>query len=932
MVNMTQADAVYWVNTIYTSPFDFDNTNFSYAQGGDPQCVDLVKYYFSHLGYPIGSIGNSGYAYDLRNNYNVYTHYLVIDNNGTTPPEPGDVFVNNAYCYGAGFTGHTGIVTYIDSDRDVYGFVDWNGAGGRNKAGSGERTLYGFSYLIRPLFISPDPPAAPVISANRDYLLDNETITITWGGVSGTAYYEYYLTAYPEGYAYTNFTDHGTLTVPSVTFYGPDLKNGHYSFFVHGANSAGWSPQSNWIEFDVYASDYVPVVTEVYDGHIYALYDLEMAWSFARDLCADMGGHLLTINDAAEQAYVETLINKGSKYGYWLGGTNFTTTETDVNGPYRWVTKEAFSYTNWGAGEPNFSGERGTRERFAEIRRDNNGKWNDAYNTNRSGRGFILEIEPAEEDIAATGSFKGSRYMILDRNTTWTEAQARCEMLGGHLVTIDSKEEGAYIDSLIKAGKRSWYYLGGRLEAGNWMWVNGTAVDHIERDSNWTAWGGSYLMKYKGSLACLPIGNTYYPAHDIENIGFICEIDGVSAESVELNHHELLLCVGDTDRLHATVTPSDAVDEVYWHSSDPSVVSVTDTGKLKAMAAGEATITAAAGDFSDTCLVTVKEASVVIRRKTWTPAGDGTVDVSWNVEYNRSYSVPFKVLAAQYGEDGRMLSVQVQTLTPAQGDNLCTATFDDVEGSYGWAYCIVENGDPIAKAARLGGKEILSKWVLEKDVPAGAEIAKEKWTYTLTETRDSYQPELEGWSPAGSEWVRTTTKDAHVYAPLPGGFSPDHALYGKYDSQPYQPESGTNEGIEWKTEVVSTGVKANIYWHWTWNWSERAGGNYNVFVEDHYCTENGREYSNFRAFESSEAYGHADPNGVDGGECFYAWLGDAADGSWWWFRTPVYREVYARFEKMYHFERVTTGLESDAEVVPGDGVSDVQHWVKYVID
>lgn len=362
-----------------------------------------------------------------------------------TTPEANSIMV---YGYSDSLSyGHVAFVEAVDGDNLYISEFNYNVSLGYSEAtvncSSWQYTgTYGYykSYKLsnRPigyihLGTPPNPPSAPVISANREYMLDNETITITWGGVSGASYYEYYLTEYPEGYAYTNFTDHGTLYAPSVSFYGTDLKNGHYSFFVHAANSAGWSPQSNWIEFDVYASGYVPVATEVYDGHIYALYDQEMSWSFARDLCADMGGHLLTINDAVEQAYVETLINKGSKYGYWLGGTNFTTTETDVNGPYRWVTKEAFSYTNWGAGEPNFSGERGTRERFAEIRRDNNGKWNDAYNTNRSGRGFILEIEPAEDDVVAEGSFKGSRYMIVDRNTTWSEAESYCEMLGGHL-------------------------------------------------------------------------------------------------------------------------------------------------------------------------------------------------------------------------------------------------------------------------------------------------------------------------------------------------------------------------------------------------------------------------------------------------------------------------------------------------------------------
>ena len=147
-LNITQKEAVNWVLSIYKSPFDYDGTNFSEAQGGDPQCVDLVKYYFAHLGYPIGSIGNTGYAYDLKNNNVVRTHYDVLDNSHT--PLPGDVFVWNKYVNGASYTGHTGIITSVDGSN--YYYVDWNGAGGKNKAGSGSKPLSSFSYVIRPNF------------------------------------------------------------------------------------------------------------------------------------------------------------------------------------------------------------------------------------------------------------------------------------------------------------------------------------------------------------------------------------------------------------------------------------------------------------------------------------------------------------------------------------------------------------------------------------------------------------------------------------------------------------------------------------------------------------------------------------------------------------------------------------------------------------
>ena len=85
----------------------------------------------------------------------------------------------------------------------------------------------------------------------------------------------------------------------------------------------------------------------------------------------------------------------------------------------------------------------------------------------------------------------------------------------------------------------------------------------------------------------------------------------VAVESVTLGKTELALVIGEADvTLTATVKPDDATDPtVTWTSSNPAVATVDETGKVHAVAEGEATITATAGDKTATCKVTVKEAS-----------------------------------------------------------------------------------------------------------------------------------------------------------------------------------------------------------------------------------------------------------------------------------------------------------------------------------
>ena len=86
----------------------------------------------------------------------------------------------------------------------------------------------------------------------------------------------------------------------------------------------------------------------------------------------------------------------------------------------------------------------------------------------------------------------------------------------------------------------------------------------------------------------------------------------ILVESVTLGKTELELVVNEADvTLTATVKPADASDPtVTWTSSNPAVATVDANGKVHAVAAGIATITAQAGDKTATCVVTVTAAPV----------------------------------------------------------------------------------------------------------------------------------------------------------------------------------------------------------------------------------------------------------------------------------------------------------------------------------
>ena len=85
----------------------------------------------------------------------------------------------------------------------------------------------------------------------------------------------------------------------------------------------------------------------------------------------------------------------------------------------------------------------------------------------------------------------------------------------------------------------------------------------------------------------------------------------IEVTSVNLNTATLELEIGEESQLTAIVSPSNASDrKVTWGSSNVKVVTVTETGLVKGIAEGSATITATAGGKQNTCAVTVTKAAI----------------------------------------------------------------------------------------------------------------------------------------------------------------------------------------------------------------------------------------------------------------------------------------------------------------------------------
>jgi len=131
-------------------------------------------------------------------------------------------------------------------------------------------------------------------------------------------------------------------------------------------------------------------------GHWYDLVSsgADGSWLSAETNANAIGGHLVTINDAAEEAWLRAIF--GTRTRYWIGFNDAV-----AEGTWVWVSGEPVTYTNWDTGEPNNSMPPAWGEDYAVL------NWNAAtggWNDWDSQRPDYSRIDGIAEVIPAPGA------------------------------------------------------------------------------------------------------------------------------------------------------------------------------------------------------------------------------------------------------------------------------------------------------------------------------------------------------------------------------------------------------------------------------------------------------------------------------------------------------------------------------------------------
>ena len=131
--------------------------------------------------------------------------------------------------------------------------------------------------------------------------------------------------------------------------------------------------------------------------------------------------------------------------------------------------------------------------------------------------------------------------------------------------------------------------------------------DATDKTVTWTSLDNNILtVNSSGVVSALKGGVTKIVAKAEDKVAECVVTVLAPVESVTINKPSLTLEKGRSEILYATVSPEDATDKtVFWSSSNPSVVSVNDYGKITAESVGTATISAKAAGITAECQVTV---------------------------------------------------------------------------------------------------------------------------------------------------------------------------------------------------------------------------------------------------------------------------------------------------------------------------------------
>lgn len=222
---------------------------------------------------------------------------------------------------------------------------------------------------------------------------------------------------------------------------------------------------------------------------------------------------------------------------------------------------------------------------------------------------IIVPVQAQGEDLVVSGSelLAGERVSAQVRLTTRQENIVNFQFSFDYdpsVLRLLSAEQGegigeAFTAELVQSAEQGFVRLGGTALSGQTLAPDTLLTMEFETLKEADPKVSFEVVSFSADEENGPLPFTAREL-SVALEGFSVKTSGVAIRRPDSTD----LKVGDELQLEAEVTPAGAAAPV-WRSSDESVVTVDETGRIKAVGEGRATVTAQAGDFEDSILFTV---------------------------------------------------------------------------------------------------------------------------------------------------------------------------------------------------------------------------------------------------------------------------------------------------------------------------------------
>lgn len=266
-------------------------------------------------------------------------------------------------------------------------------------------------------------------------------------------------------------------------------------------------------------------------GHTYRVLTQQATYDVQTDACARDGAHLVTIDDAGEDAFVA-----GAATGGWIGLDDLTTENARFSPDgtatkFAWQVPATGAYTNWNGGEPNDAND---AEDCAYQDDNQDDRWNDD-NCGHT-KPAVCECEP---DVPAhphascldgPGTIvDGRKYVAMTAPATWDAARTACRAIGADLFTPSDATENGYIGKFHPLDLETdvWIGLRDATAVGTFAWDNGSPDDY----TNWLAGqpvaqaATTCVTMHESTSASDQSNGKWANASCTESHPFVCECD-----------------------------------------------------------------------------------------------------------------------------------------------------------------------------------------------------------------------------------------------------------------------------------------------------------------------------------------------------------------------------------------------------------------------